>query len=157
MVICIIALIVFSILGISSLRYRRLAKEAFECVFRMVTFRPCISEFDEKIRASLTAKLINKPNFARFLYKSFPFLSLLFILIFFISLWYSVQATYYLIKYGTPCDPFSTDFCPFGDVGIVCGCKGLCQCENKEVCEMLMYKLCKENCTCQREVCSKIQ
>jgi hypothetical protein len=154
MVICIIALVVFSILGMGSIHYRRMAKEAFECVFRMVTFRPCISEFDQKIRANLTAKLIKRPFLARYFYKSFPILSWIFVLIFLVSLGYSIQSIYFLIKYGTPCEPISDD-CPFGDKGMTCGCKNLCQCEN-ETCESVEYKKCDRNCTCQREICNQV-
>ena len=62
--ICIIALVVFSIMGIFSLTYRNLAKEAFDCVFRRITFRPCNTGFNEKIKSQLVAKLLNKSVFA---------------------------------------------------------------------------------------------
>ncbi len=39
--ICIFAFFVFAFLAIFSVTYRPLAKEAFECVFRRITLRPC--------------------------------------------------------------------------------------------------------------------
>lgn len=51
---CLVALIVFSILGIFSLSYRQLAKEALDCVFRRMTFRSCNTGFQEKVRAKVS-------------------------------------------------------------------------------------------------------
>ena len=48
---CIVAFVVLSILGIFSAANRRLAKEALDCVFRRITFRPCNTGFDEKMKA----------------------------------------------------------------------------------------------------------
>ena len=47
---CLIALIIFGIMGIFSASHRALAKEAFICVFKRVTFRPCDTGFKEKIK-----------------------------------------------------------------------------------------------------------
>jgi hypothetical protein len=55
---CIIALIVFSIMGIFSASHRALAKEAFSCVFKRITFRPCDTGFQEKIKGKILSKLI---------------------------------------------------------------------------------------------------
>jgi len=104
MVVCIIALIIFSIAGIWSAKYRQLAKESFGCVFRMMTFRPCISNIDEKIKAKITAKLMKFPTMARFFYKNFKLLSWMFVITFFVSLAYSAYAIYNLVVYGN-CEP----------------------------------------------------
>jgi len=151
MVICIIALVIFSILGIGSLRYRRLAAEAFECTFRMVTFRPCSTKLDERIRARLTAKLMKIPVVAKFVYKNFIVLSWIFVIIFFASLGYSTNGIYNLIVHGT-CDPGSTN-CPLATKAPICGCKGICQC-SIETCSSPEYLACKGNCSCQKEICS---
>lgn len=150
MVICIVALVVFAILGIGSLRYRKLAGEAFECVSRMISFRPCTTKLDERIRARLTAKLMKIPTLARFVYKNFTLLSWIFVIIFFSSLGYLGYGIYNLIAHGT-CDPHSAS-CPFGTTAPVCGCEGICQC-GIETCESPEYMACKGNCSCQREVC----
>ncbi len=110
MVFCVAALIIFSGLGIFSAKYRRLAKEAFECTFRMVTFRPCITKLDEKIKSKLTAKLMKTPRLARFVYKHFKILSWIFTLAFFGSLAYSFYGIYNLLYYGT-CTHGSSSTC----------------------------------------------
>ena len=150
MVICIIALVVFSILGIGSLRFRQLAKEAFECTFRMITFRPCKAKLDERIRAKLTAKLMIIPDLARFVYRNFTALSWVFVIVFFASLGYSAYGIYNLVVHGT-CDP-NSDTCPFSTTAPVCGCEGLCQCE-EESCNSPEYVACEGNCSCQKEIC----
>ena len=48
--ICILALIVFGILGIFSAKYREFAREAFKCVSLRVTLRKCESRFDEQMK-----------------------------------------------------------------------------------------------------------
>lgn len=52
---CLAALVVFSILGIFSASYRPLAREAFNCVFRKMTLRSCNTGFDQKIKTKLTS------------------------------------------------------------------------------------------------------
>jgi len=149
MVICIIALVVFSILGIGSLRFRQLTKEAFECTFRMVTFRPCKTNLDERIRAKLTAKMMVIPALAKFVYRNFTVLSWVFVIVFFASLGYSAYGIYNLIVHGT-CDPSGS--CPFSTTNATCGCEELCQC-SEETCSSPEYSACGGNCTCQKEVC----
>jgi len=106
MVICIVALVVFSILGIGSARYRPAAKEAFKCVFRMIQFKPCNVQLEEKIKSKLTAKLMKAPRLASFTYKNFKTISWIFTIAFFASLVYSAYGIYNLIVYGS-CDPNS--------------------------------------------------
>src|SRR3990167_5657795 len=70
--ICILALIVFGILGIFSVKYRIIAKEAFDCVFRRITFRKCTSGLDIRLKAQITGNLMKKaPNIATKVYKNF--------------------------------------------------------------------------------------
>ena len=54
---CLIALIIFGIMGIFSASHRALAKEAFICVFKRVTFRPCDTGFKEKIKGKISRNL----------------------------------------------------------------------------------------------------
>lgn len=150
MVICIIALVVLGFLSIFSAGYRPLAKEAFQCVFRLVTLRPCVTKLDERIRAKLTAKLIKIPKLARFVYKNFTALSLIFTVTFFASLGYSIYGLYNLIVLGT-CDPYSNT-CPLSTKAPVCGCENICQCE-QQTCQSPDYTSCEGNCTCQKEIC----
>ncbi|MFH0890113.1 MAG: hypothetical protein V1836_03155 [Candidatus Aenigmatarchaeota archaeon] len=102
MVLCIVALVVFSILGIWSVPYRRLAKEAFECVFRMITLRPCVTKLDEKIKSKIVARLMGRSgSLARFVYKHFKTLSWIFTVAFFGSMAYSALSIYNLIVFGS--------------------------------------------------------
>jgi len=128
--ICIIALVVFGIMGIFSATHRQLAKEAFDCVFRMVTLRPCNSSFDQKMKGKIVGKLLTKsPKSAAFVHKHFSLLSWIMVAIFFISMIYSGIAIYNIGVHGT-CTPETPEQCIFtpdqtelecGDCGIV-GC-----------------------------------
>lgn len=55
---CIVAFVILSILGIFSASNRQLAKEAMDCVLRRVTFRPCNTGFDEKMKAKILGFVI---------------------------------------------------------------------------------------------------
>jgi len=107
MVICIIALIIFSFLSIVSARYRPLAKDAFKCVFLMVQLKPCTVGLEEKIKTKVTSKLMFIPSLARFFYKNFKAISWLFTISFFASMIYSAYGIYNLLAIGR-CDPNST-------------------------------------------------
>lgn len=121
MVICIVALIVFSIMSIWSARYRDLARQAFRCVYRMATFRPCDVQFEEKIKAKVTSKLMRIPSLARFFYKNFKIISWIFTISFFASLIYSAYGIYNLIVYGA-CDPSSPSTCVINQLGSILTC-----------------------------------
>ena len=60
---CIVALIVFGIMGIFSASQRALAKEALDCVFKRVTFRACNTGFAEKVKGKLLAKVLKRSTF----------------------------------------------------------------------------------------------
>ena len=107
MVICIVALVVFSFLSIVSARYRPLARDAFKCVYRMATFRPCDVQLETKIKTKITSKLMIIPSLARFFYKYFKPISWIFTISFFASLFYSAYGIYNLLAIGR-CDPNST-------------------------------------------------
>lgn len=107
MVICIVALVIFSFLSIVSARYRPLARDAFKCVFKMIQFKPCDVQLETKIKNKITSKLMVIPPLARFFYKYFKPISWAFTISFFASLIYSAYGIYNLIAIGT-CDPGST-------------------------------------------------
>lgn len=156
---CLVALVVFSVLGIFSASYRPLAKEAFNCVFRKITFRSCNTGFDQKIKTKVTSKLMRFPALARMWFKHFQIVSWLFTILFFASFAYSAYSLYNLYTYGS-CDPHS-DFCVFNleQTGPSCGSshcaeKG-CTCGGKEqFCTPgNNYSACEGNCDCNKEVC----
>lgn len=154
MVICVAALIVFGFLSVFSVRYRPLAKEAFGCVFKLIRLKPCDTGFDQRVKSKITAKLLRKnPTVAKFTYKNFRIISLVFLILFFGSMLYSAYGIFNLVVYGT-CNPHSGD-CIFNPDATGCGgteCREQCLCE-QETCETPEYKACQGNCDCQREVC----
>jgi len=111
MSICILAAVVFGIMGIFSTKYRKLAKEAFSCVGKKIVFRPCKSSFNQQIKSKIIGKSLKiHPRVAQFIYKNFEFLSFIFTLIFFLSLIFTVIGVYNIIVFGT-CDPVNPSQC----------------------------------------------
>lgn len=99
--ICIIALVVFSILAIFSASHRPLAAEAFDCVFRKVTLRKCKTNLDQRLKSQITGKLMRKNAFlARIVYKNFEIISWIFVILFIASLAYSIYGGYNYALYG---------------------------------------------------------
>jgi phosphotransferase system glucose/maltose/N-acetylglucosamine-specific IIC component len=121
MVICIVALVVFSILGIFSARYRGLAKDAFKCVFKMIQFKPCDVQLEQKIKSKVASKLMRIPSLASFFYKNFKIISWIFTIAFFVSLIYSAYGIFNLVVYGT-CDPSSPGQCVINQYWSVLTC-----------------------------------
>lgn len=123
--ICLIALIVFSILGIFSVKHRKLAFKAFDCVFRRVTLRPCQSGLDRKLRTYLLG-LVSRKNVksARILAKHFELISWIFTALLIVSLLFSVRGVYFYLLYGNCNGENSEGFCVFDalntehDVGV---------------------------------------
>jgi heme/copper-type cytochrome/quinol oxidase subunit 2 len=99
--ICIIALVVFGVLSIFSVSHRSLAKEAFDCVFRRVTFRPCTSGLDKRLKSNITGKLMKRsPKVAGQVYKHFELISWFFTILMIVSLIVSARGVYFLARYG---------------------------------------------------------
>ncbi|MCL5071986.1 MAG: hypothetical protein M1308_14005, partial [Actinobacteria bacterium] len=116
--ICIIALIVFSILGIFSATHRALAKEALDCVFRRVTFRPCIILKPCLIKGQLVARLLNRSVFAaRIFNKYFEVFSWAFLILMIVSTFWVVKGGYNYYLYGSCNGLNQTGFCAFDPKG----------------------------------------
>jgi protein-disulfide isomerase len=99
--ICFIALIVFGFLAIFSASYRPLAKEAFDCVFRRVTFRKCQGNLDARLKGRITGSLMRKSQpLARFVFRHFEAISWVFTILLIASMAYSGYAAYNYILYG---------------------------------------------------------
>ena len=118
MVICIVFLVIFSVLGRFSAKYRKLAKESFECVGKMMTLRPCTSSLDQRIKTALTTRIMPfSKHIARFVYKYFAVLSWIFFISFFVSMFYTVYALANYALYGT-CEPgVPASQCPINQAG----------------------------------------
>lgn len=116
--ICVAALIIFAILGIFSMAYRKLAKEALDCVFRRVTFRSCESRFDLKVKTQVTTSLMKRSEkLGKVFWKYFEVFSWIFIILFVVSTFYTVRAVYNLIRYKT-CDPQHPQNCFISQPGV---------------------------------------
>jgi hypothetical protein len=115
---CIIAAIVLSILGIFSAANRQLAKEALDCVFHRITFRPCTTGFDEKMKAKILGKTINRSErLARFLSKNFELLSWIFFLLMLTASIFMVRSLYLFYTTGSCNGVNNTGFCIFDPTG----------------------------------------
>jgi protein-disulfide isomerase len=112
--ICLLALVVFSILGIFSVSYRQLAKKAVDCVFRRITLRPCQSGMDTQLRSQLIG-IISRKNIkaARFVVRYFEVISWTFTLIMVLSLVFSIRGIYFYVVYGNCNGQGSDQFCVF--------------------------------------------
>lgn len=115
---CLLAFIVLSILGIFSATHRRLAKEAFDCVFRRITFRPCTTGFREKIKAKLVGKLINRSSrMAKLFNHHFEFMSWVFFILIVINSFWVVKGIYNFYLYGSCNGLNETSFCALDPSG----------------------------------------
>lgn len=114
---CIAALIIFSILGIFSLSYRKLAKKALNCVLKKVSFRACDADFQTEIKTKIVGFFVRN-NFIgqKFIYKNYEKLAFVFSIVFMVSFlgsaYFSARSIYNYINYGT-CDTVNPESCPF--------------------------------------------
>ncbi len=112
--ICLIALVVFGMLGIFSAKYRAIAKEAFDCVFRRMTLRKCTSGLDSRLRSQITGKVMRRhPRLGASIYRHFEAISWVFTIAMILSLGYSVYSVYNLYAFGNCNGPIPDAFCVF--------------------------------------------
>lgn len=111
--VCIAAFIVFAILGIFSVTYRKLTREAWICVVRRATLRPCETDFQTKVKGLIVGKLIGKSEkMAGFVSRHFKGLAWIIVILSISSTVYLGYGVYNLVRYQT-CDPW-TNNCPIG-------------------------------------------
>jgi hypothetical protein len=111
---CIIAFVVLSILGIFSASNRQLAREALDCVLRRVTFRPCNTGFDEKMKAKLLGFVITRSeNGARLLNKYFEPIAWVFFVLLMASSFMAVRGMYLYYTTGNCNGANQSGFCVF--------------------------------------------
>ena len=114
----IIAFIALSIIGIFNVSYRELAKEAYECVFRRITFRPCNTGFKEKMQAKLVGKLLTKSvAAARFLNKHFELLAWLLFITTVASIFWTGKGLFNFYMYGSCNGLNKSGFCALDPKG----------------------------------------
>jgi hypothetical protein len=114
--ICVIALVVFAVLGIVSAKYRAYFFEALDCVFKRVTLRKCTTSFDKKMKMKITTRLsaVNK-SIGGFTFKHFETISWILTIIMILSMVWSlyvgVTGVYNWVAYGNCNGPNSTEAC----------------------------------------------
>lgn len=115
---CIVMLIVLLVLSIFSASSRSLVREAFECVTRRVTLRPCVTGFDEKMKARILGSVLSRSETAaRLLNRNFELLSWTFFLLFLASAIWVVRGGYLFYVTGS-CSGLNRDsFCVFDPKG----------------------------------------
>lgn len=115
---CIVAAVVLSILGIFSASNRQLAKEALDCVFHRITFRPCTTGFDEKMKAKILGKVINRSErSAHFLSKNFELLAWIFFVVMVAASVMFIRGFYLFYTTGNCNGANNTGFCVFDPTG----------------------------------------
>lgn len=116
---CIAAFIVLGFIAIFSASFRPLAKKAWHCVMRRVTFRPCDINFSEEMKGKLLGRIIvTHPKLARFLDRWIDWFAFVFVLLSIWSVLYTATALLNLYVYDT-CSPTSVESCSLG--GEACG------------------------------------
>lgn len=116
---CIAAFIIFAILGIFSASYRSLAKKAWKCTLRKMTFRPCDINFQEEAKARILGKLIiTKPRLVKFLDRWIGTFASIFVILSIWSLIVVLNSGLNLLVYDT-CNPNNAESCSLA--GDACG------------------------------------
>ncbi len=116
---CIAAFIIFAILGIFSASYRSLAKKAWKCTLRKMTFRPCDINFQEEAKARLLGRIIiTKPRLAKFLDRWIGTFASVFVILSAWSLLVVLNSGLNLVVYDT-CNPNNAESCSLA--GEACG------------------------------------
>lgn len=117
MVLCIIALVVFSILSLFSAKYRPLAKESFKCVFKMLTIKPCDTGIDDQLKAQIVSRLLKiSPSAARLVNKNFVLFSWILVILTVVSFVYIIYGAYNFYYYGNCNGPGATTACILNDI-----------------------------------------
>ena len=99
---CIVAFVVLAVMGIFSAAYRDLAAEAFACVGKRVTFRPCDTGFKEKMKAQLVGSLVNRSVVAaRMVNKHYELIAWIFFLLTVWSIYATADGLYNYYRYGS--------------------------------------------------------
>lgn len=115
---CIAAFIVLSIISIFSASHRALAKEAFDCVFRRITLKPCNTGFSEKMKAQVLGSLLTRSvRMARFVNKNFELLSWILFISTVASIFWTGKGLYNFYMYGSCNGLNKSGFCALDPTG----------------------------------------
>ncbi|MFT4310000.1 MAG: DsbA family protein [Candidatus Woesearchaeota archaeon] len=118
MVLCLLALPVFAVLGIFSVKYRNLAKQSILCAFKKIALRPCDVGLDTYIKSSIVAPFLKRnKRVGRFVHKHFTVLTWIFLIL---MIWSTIQVAvggYNFYMYGHCDGPQGSGFCVFDPTG----------------------------------------
>lgn len=115
---CILAFIALSIISIFSASHRQLAREAFDCVFRRITLRPCTTGFKEKMKARLVGTLLSRSAVAaRIVNRHFELLSWILFITTVLSVFWTGKGLYNYYMYGSCNGLNKTGFCALDPKG----------------------------------------
>lgn len=115
---CVVALIIFSVMGIFSASHRELAKEAAKCVFRRVTFRACNTTFQDKAKGKILNWFLRESPFTAKLFNKYSeVLSWIFIILMIGSTVWAARGIYNYYAYGSCNGLNASGFCVFDPTG----------------------------------------
>ncbi len=116
---CIVAFVIFGILGVFSASYRTLAKKAWGCVLRKLTFKPCDISVQEEIKSRLMGKFIlTRPRLAKYIDRWANTFAWAFVILSVWSLVVVLNSGLNLFVYDT-CNPNNPESCSLAGAG--CG------------------------------------
>jgi hypothetical protein len=116
---CIVAFVVFALLGVFSARYRTIARKAWGCVLRRVTFKPCDISIQEEIKSRLMGRfIVTHPAIARYINRWSNIFAWIFVILSVWSLVIVFNSGLNLFVYGT-CSVDNPESCSLGGEG--CG------------------------------------
>lgn len=108
---CIAAFIVLAIISIFSVKYRKLAKKAWDCTLRRVTFRPCDTSFKEETKSKLLSHVANKtPKLVKTADIGIEIASFILVILTIWSLFTALESGLNLFVWGT-CNPAEASSC----------------------------------------------
>ncbi len=114
--ICFIALFVFAIMSIFSAKYRPYARQAFDCVFRRMTLRPCNTTLEEEVKGKTVGWLLGKnPAAAKIANAHWEAISWLFTAMMLVSFAYAVAGIANFVVYGN-CNGPEGGFCIYNGI-----------------------------------------
>ena len=111
---CIAAFIILAIISIFSASHRKLAKKAWGCTLRRVTFRPCDTSFKEEVKSKLLSHVVKRtPRLVKTADVGIEIASFLLVILTIWSLLVALNSGLNLYVWGT-CNPDKGSSCSLG-------------------------------------------
>lgn len=111
---CIAAFIILLIISVFSARYRQMAKKAWSCTARRITFRPCDTNFKDELKNKMLSKVaVKTPRLVKAADVAIEVGAAIVVLLTIWSLLVTFKAGLNLYVYGT-CNPSNSSSCSLG-------------------------------------------